>query len=234
MRFPNTLPMWRTFDLFRRLNFTGDYISDRDELERLRSPEVLKDNRTIRRSSNPYQDSTSYGPVDKRNAEGNTYDVIPYLLTTGSDLQYFNGLRWTKAQIAANLASPHKRIDLFDVSVSMLGPVPDEYVRMGPQYWMDAKIGFFKNEMVKDFAAGREFLMNYDEYSVRQFFTTVHPELARPFRKYMLEEYPDRPLPYERAYPQEVSDRVHLSQPVAHWCIRSSTGLRRVAWVPLW
>ena len=193
MRFPNTPPMWRTFNLFRRLGFTGDYNSEKDESKSLHQV-----------SASP----KSVGPPDPKELykqNDNDLVVIPYLMSTPADIQLFNCIRYSREAIDANALRPSKRVDLFDVSRSNDGPVPDEYVREGAQYWMDAKIGFFKEQLVENFVKGKELLMNYDQFSTRQFMQTLHPELSRSFDRFMRKEYPDRPLEYERAYPPEVN-----------------------------
>ena len=201
MRFPNTLPMWRTFDLFRRLEFTGHYISDEEKLEEIACGKAPYGFHAPGDSVDADEDEDAINPG---NQAGNTLDVIPYRMSTRADVQYFNDIQYNKAAISANGSNPTKRVDLFDVSRSNRGPVPDDYVRQGVQYWIDAKIGFFKKELKEDFKKGKDLLMNYDEFSTRQFMQTLHPELARPFRKYMASEYPERPLECERAYPNEV------------------------------
>lgn len=145
-------------------------------------------------------------------------DVIPYILSTPKDIQYFNRIRRDQAAIKSNDELPEdERQDLFNVSLSKGGTVPDEFVRIGINRLIKGKLQIFKDAVKRDFATGWKKLMAYDMYSMRQFLQVPHPELQA--------EYPPEqwfPFPY----PVEVLYDLHQRFP-ATWLmatLRSSTG----------
>ena len=205
MRFPNTPPMWRTFDLFKRLNFSGDYDPNigRPGEGQGKIPSDL--------DGLGYDDEGTVC-VQPGNLAGNTDDVIPYILETGEDWEYFNGIKHRKKDLI-KIEDPDPLNDPFHVSLAQNGTVPNDYVKQGVQYWVDAKLGYFKQLLIDDFQSARKLLMCYDHNSTRQFMYEIHPKLMLPFRTYMQTTYPDRPLEFERKYPTEVRQIPIISFP---------------------
>jgi hypothetical protein len=212
MRFPNTLPMWRTFDLFRRIDFTGDYISDRKALEALSDTPELHEREKLRKEeeSNDVQRRKQSGngpasvlpPVVDAPDMPTLTDVIPYYLSTENDLKCFNN-------ITARAADVRPEEDHWKVSVSNRGPVPDSFAKKAIQFWLDAKLGYFKEELKKkdNFVKAMDELMKYDHNSTRQFMRSTHPELAEKFKAYMDEHWPGQGYVEEEAYPDEVGSK---------------------------
>jgi hypothetical protein len=208
MRFPNTLPMWRTFDLFSRIGFTGDYISDREALERLSDTTDRKEREKMRlseerkdlqRRRKAIGSSNLSPPVVDAPDVPTANDVIPYYLSTPSDLKCFNG-------ITARTSDVESEKDFWKVSVSNGGPVPDDFLEHTIQYWLDAKLGYFKEQLktAENFIDAMDELIKYDTNSTRQFMRSVHPELKDQFKDYMDKHWPGQGYKEELEYPDEV------------------------------
>jgi hypothetical protein len=93
--------------------------------------------------------------------------VIPYVMDNPNNLSFYNGIIKTDAE----LGSPSP-LDPFNTGVNP----PDTVSNM-----VQAAIGGFKAKLKeKPFVDGWNFLMEFDEYSTRDYIAFVNPKYADP------------------------------------------------------
>lgn len=191
MRFPNISPMWRTFDLFHRLNFSGKYVYDKNKLQQLSNSTSSRD---AGQALATYEALIANVTFTNSSIPAGT-DVIDYILSTPEDIQNFNGvsIRRKDSQAAG--------INSFNTG----GVIPESYLSKGVQYWLDAKVGYFRDQLRRNFTSGIDELRQYDAYSTRQLMRTKLPELEGKFADFMKETYPGQNYTGDVAYPEEVS-----------------------------
>lgn len=114
-------------------------------------------------------------------------DVIPYIMKTGKDIQYFNYIRMTRNDLDPKGVLPPP-FDPFKISHANKGPVPDKFVEDGIDKLTDHKFDYFRDKIKEEFETGWDELMAYDKWSTRQFLQSAHPEIKSD--KFKPEPYP--------------------------------------------
>lgn len=117
-----------------------------------------------------FPDITFMTPVfqlirDNKNSPiANMLTIIPYVMDNDQNLNYFNGIIKTDAEVRSD-PSP----DPFDTGVNPPGTVSQ---------MVNATIGGFKAALITNFNNGWVNLMNFDEYSMRDYiaFAPVGPQ----------------------------------------------------------
>ncbi|KAI0085414.1 amine oxidase [Irpex rosettiformis] len=157
MRFPNTYPMRRAFDLFH----------------------------------------LTFGAPPAEGA-----DVIDYYLSTPNDILSFNGITVNRKKLK------EQGYQVFQPAI------PESYVAQSVQYWLDAKVGYFKQQLKRDFTSGMKELQAYDYNSTRQFMHSLHPELKEELTEYVInwiETFSSGTSMYDCALTETVMDELDFN-----------------------
>jgi sarcosine oxidase/L-pipecolate oxidase len=101
--------------------------------------------------------------------------LVPYLMSDCKSLSLFNGV------LAPATADLHD--DPFHFGDKNDGWVPQEYVKEGPDFWLNKAYGSFKDAMRCGFKEGYKLLMQHDHMSTRAYMRanlTLEPSAAAP------------------------------------------------------
>jgi len=138
-------------------------------------------------------------------------DVIPYVLDNDQNLNFYNGIIKTDAEVAASAS-----LDPFDTGVNP----PDTVSNM-----VKAAIGDFKDRLEKEFDEGWEYLMTFDEYSTRDYMAFVNPKYPDNWINYM-ETFDSASNLYDEALAESVMDSLDFDYgPDVSWfCVQGGAG----------
>jgi hypothetical protein len=103
--------------------------------------------------------------------------LIPFLMSAPNTVLLYNNNRY--------VGTPPVNVDIFKVSITSGGLVPDEYVTKGYQYWINMSLDPFKKAFIDEqgrptWERGWALLRQFDNYSVRSFMAT---KFTTPFVK---------------------------------------------------
>lgn len=122
--------------------------------------------------------------------------LIKYILSNpdNTDLRYYNDIVYTTGDLATTTDD-----DPFETGVDA------EYMKQKYSYWIEQKLGPFKDKLRADFDDGWDYLKQFDMYSTRAYMSLVDPKYPTQVVDY-LETFDSATTLYDCALMESVMD----------------------------